>query len=336
VSEARLGTWYAIGAYTIWGGLPLYLHLLAPATPLEILGHRIVWSFVLLIIGLAVLRRWQRLTRPAGSAGSAGCHPPGLGRAVRSPRTVAALTLAAVLIATNWGFYIYGVGAQRVVEVSLGYFINPLISVVLGVVFFRERLRRWQWVAVGIGTVAVGVLTVDYGHLPWIALILAVSFGSYGLLKKLVGAPAAEGMTIETGALLLPGLAYLAFLETTHRATFGHAPALTTALLVGTGVITAVPLLLFAGAANRVPLAVLGICQYLTPTLQLLIGVFVFGEPMPPARLAGFVLVWTALAVFTFDAFRHRRASIMAGSASDQTHPAPRSAASGSCASAST
>lgn len=319
MNERRLGTWYAIGAYTMWGGLPLYLHWLTPATPPEVLAHRIVWSFALLAIGLAVLRRVKRVRRVA-----------------RNPRTVAALTLAAVLIATNWGLYIYGVSVQRVVEVSLGYFINPLISVVLGVVFFGERLRRGQWVAVGIGAVAVGVLTVDYGHLPWISLVLAVSFGGYGLVKKLVGAPAAEGMTIETGALLVPGLAYLIWLEATHRATFGHVPALTTALLVGCGVITAVPLLLFAGAANRVPLAVLGICQYLTPTLQLLLGVFAFGEPMPPARLAGFALVWTALAVFTVDAFRHRRDAAAAESASDRPPPAPRPAASGPCASAST
>lgn len=318
MSDGRLGTWYAIGAYTIWGGLPLYLHWLAPATPTEILAHRIVWAFVFLALGLTVLRRWGRIRT-----------------AVRRPGTVAGLTLTGVLIATNWGLYIYGVAEQRVVEVALGYFINPLISVVLGVVIFRERLRRWQWVAVGIGTAAVGVLTVDYGHLPWIALTLAFTFAGYGLVKKLVGAPAAEGMTIETGVLLLPGVGYLVFLELTHRATLGHAPALTTALLLGTGVITAVPLLLFAGAANRVPLAVLGICQYLTPTLQLMIGVFLFGEPMPPARQAGFGLVWTALAVFTVDALRHRRASIIAGSATDQTHPAPRSAASGSCASAS-
>jgi chloramphenicol-sensitive protein RarD len=270
--------------------MPLYLHLLKPAQPLEILAHRMVWSFVLLVGGLAVLRRWQWLRR-----------------AKDRPRTIAGLALAALLISTNWGFYIYGVAIEHVVEVSLGYYINPLVSVVLGVVILRERLRPGQWAAVAVGAVAVAVLTISYGRPPWIAAILALSFGLYGLVKKLVGAPAAEGMTIETGVLLVPALGFLTWSELTHRMVFGHVPALTTALLVGTGVVTAVPLLLFAGAANRVPLAVLGITQYLTPTLQLLTGVLIFGEPMPPARLAGFGLVWFALAIFTVEAWRHGR-----------------------------
>jgi chloramphenicol-sensitive protein RarD len=288
VSDQRLGTWYAVGAYGLWGLLPLYLVALRPAGPIEILAHRVVWSFLLLIVVLAILRRrrWLRTARP---------------------RTVGGLAVAAVLIGANWGTYIYGATTGRVVEVALGYFINPLVSVLLGVVFLGERLRPWQWAAVGVGATAVAVLTWDYGRLPWLALILAFSFGGYGLIKKLVGAPAVEGMTVETGTLLIPATAYLVWSEFAGRAAFGHVPWVTTLLLVGTGVITAVPLLLFAGAANRVSMTVLGITQYLAPTLQLLIGVLVFHEPMPPVRLAGFVLVWTALAIFTYDTLRHTR-----------------------------
>jgi chloramphenicol-sensitive protein RarD len=307
--DQRRGTLYAVAAYGLWGLLPLYLVLLRPAGAIEILAHRVVWSFVLLIGVLIVLRRWHWL-RSAG----------------RQPGVLLGLTAAALLIGNNWGFYIYGVSTERVVEVSLGYFINPLISVLLGVVCLRERLRGWQWAAVGMGTVAVIVLSLDYGRPPWLALVLAVSFAGYGLIKKLVGAPALEGMTIETGVLFIPAVAFLVWAETNGSTIFGrpvsglggsaHAvfanPAaggtlLTSVLLVGCGVVTAVPLLLFAGAANRVPLTVLGICQYIAPTLQLLTGVLVFGEPMPPARLVGFGLVWAALLIFTVDAVRHTR-----------------------------
>lgn len=296
VTDQRRGTWYAVAAYGLWGLLPLYLLALAPAGPLEILTHRIIWSFLLLVGVLAVLRQ-------------------GRGRAVwpravwRRPRVLGGLTLAALLIATNWIVYIYGATTARVVEVSLGYFINPLVSVLLGVAILRERLRPGQWTALGVGAVAVGVLTADYGRLPWLALVLAFSFGLYGLIKKLVGAPAVEGMTIETAVLFLPAAAYLGWAELSGRAAFGQVSAVNTGLLVGCGVITAVPLLLFAGAANRVSLTVLGITQYLAPTLQLLIGVLVLREPMPPARLIGFGLVWAALVVFTVDAVAHARRS---------------------------
>lgn len=293
--DQRRGTLFAVAAYGLWGLLPLYLVLLRPAGAIEILSHRVVWSFLLLVGVLAAMRRWQWLRA-----------------AWRRPRVLLGLTAAAMLIASNWGTYIYGVSTERVVEVSLGYFVNPLISVLLGVVILRERLRGWQWAAVGVGTVAVVVLSVDYGRPPWLALVLAFSFGGYGLIKKLVGAPAVEGMTIETAVLFIPATAFLVWSEIDGRAVFahavsGHVPVLTSVLLVGCGVVTAVPLLLFAGAANRVPLTVLGICQYIAPTLQLLIGVLVLGEPMPPVRLAGFGLVWTALLIFTVDAVRHTR-----------------------------
>ncbi|MGI8814101.1 MAG: EamA family transporter RarD [Pseudonocardia sp.] len=338
MTDQRRGTWYAVAAYGLWGLFPLYFVALNPAGPIEVLSHRIIWSFLLLVGVLTVLRRWRWLRA-----------------ALRKPRVLGGLAVAGVLIAANWGTYIYAVAIAHVVEVSLGYYIGPLVSVLLGVVILGERLRPWQWVAVGVGASAVAVLTFDYGRLPWIALVLAFSFGCYGLIKKLVGAPAVEGMTVETAVLLLPASAYLVWSESAGRAAFGQVSAVNTALLVGCGVITTVPLLLFAGAANRVPLTVLGTTQYLAPTLQLLIGVWVFGEPMPPVRLAGFVLVWTALAIFTVDAVRHGRsqrvvvepdvnpnlptsptaASTITSSAPNQHRPVPRSTASASwlCAS---
>jgi chloramphenicol-sensitive protein RarD len=211
------------------------------------------------------------------------------------------------VISVNWGLYIYGVNSDHVVETSLGYFINPLVTVLLGVLVLRERLRPAQWVALGIGAVAVAVLTVDYGRLPWIALSLAASFGTYGLIKKSLALPAAEGLFVESAFLAAPAVAYLGWLAAQHRSTFGHVSAGHTALLVLAGAVTAIPLLLFAGAANRIPLSALGLLQYLTPVLQLGCGVLVYHEPMPPGRLAGFALVWTALVVFTWDGIRNAR-----------------------------
>jgi chloramphenicol-sensitive protein RarD len=290
VTELRRGYLFALGAYGLWGFMPVYIKLLRRAGPLEILAHRVVWSVVLVALLLAVLRRWAYLR--------------GL---LRRPRALAAITLAAVLLAVNWGVYIYGVNTDRVVETALGYFINPLVTVVLGVTVLRERLRPWQWVAVGVGAAAVAVLTVDYGRLPYIALTLALTFGGYGLVKKRLNLPAAEGLLVESGVLALPALAYLGWLGLAGGgARFGDDAGLT-ALLVLAGAVTAVPLLMFAGAANRLPLAALGILQYLTPSLQLSLGVLVYREPMPPARLAGFVLVWLALVVFTVDGLRNAR-----------------------------
>jgi chloramphenicol-sensitive protein RarD len=217
--------------------------------------------------------------------------------------------VAAIVIAVNWGVYIYGVNADRVVETSLGYFINPLVTVLLGVIVLRERLTVPQWVALGIGAAAVAVLTVDYGHVPVLALALAASFGTYGLIKKRLGVPAAEGLLLEAGVLALPALLYVWVLLARSESTFGHVSVGHTALIVLSGAITAIPLLLFAGAANRIPLSAIGLLQYLAPVLQLACGVLIFHEPMPPARLAGFVLVWLALAVFTWDGIRRVRAA---------------------------
>jgi chloramphenicol-sensitive protein RarD len=228
---------------------------------------------------------------------------------VTDRRRLLVLLGAAVLIAGNWLVFVYGVNSGHVVETSLGYFINPLVSVLLGVVVFSERLRRLQWLAVAIATVAVVVLTVDYGRPPWIALALALTFGLYGLMKKLVRTEAAPGLFVETALVALPAAAVLGFAHSAGDGTFGNAGTGHALLLASSGVATAIPLLLFAAAARRIPLSTVGLLQYLTPSMQLAIGVFVYGEPMPPARLAGFAIVWVALAVFTVDTLRHARAS---------------------------
>jgi len=302
MSEERRGYLYGLVAYALWGFFPIYFKLLQPSPPLEILAHRIIWSVVFISLLLAVMRNWRFI-----------------GRLVRDRRLLGGVTLAAVLIAINWGTYIIGVNSSRVVETALGYFITPLVVVLLGVTVQRERLRTWQWLAVGIGAAAVAVLTADYGHLPYIALLLAASFGSYSLIKKRLSLPPAEGLFVESAVLALPALAYLGWLTTTGDARFGQVSALHTALMVLSGLATAVPLLLFAASANRVPLVGLGILQYVAPILQLAFGVVLFHEPMPPARLAGFGLVWLALIIFTVDGIRGARAARTERTAADPT-----------------
>jgi len=306
MSELRRGYLYGLVAYASWGFFPLYFKLLRPAGALEILAHRVVWSAVFIALLLSAMRGWRSIA------------------ALRHRRrTLGMIALAAVLIAVNWGVYIYGVNSSHVVETSLGYFITPLISVAFGLMLFGERLRAPQWAALGLGAVAVVVLTVDYGRLPWIALTLAGSFSCYGLVKKRLGLPPANGLFVESGLLALPGLAYLGWLTAAGQSTFGHgaaghATAWHTAaghaaLLLVSGPLTAVPLLLFAGAANRIPMTGLGILQYVAPILQLFCGVVIYHEPMPTAQLLGFGLVWLALVVFTWDALaaaRRQRLSV--------------------------
>jgi chloramphenicol-sensitive protein RarD len=290
MSQLRLGYLYGIGAYALWGFMPLYIRLLVPAGAVEVLAHRVIWSVAVVVVVLSAVRGWRPLWRLAG-------RPAALG-------TVA---LAAGLLAVNWGFYIYGVNSDRVVETALGYFINPLVVVLLGVGVLGERLRAAQWAAVGIGGTAVAVLTVAYGRIPYIALTLALSFASYGLLKKRLGLPAAQGLFVESAVLALPALGYLGWLVWRADSTFTAISPGHTALLVAAGAVTAIPLLFFAGAANRIPLTGLGMLQYIAPILQLGCGVLIFHEPMPPAHLAGFALVWVALTVFTVDGLRHAR-----------------------------
>jgi chloramphenicol-sensitive protein RarD len=291
VDERRLGTVAGLAAYGLWGVFPLYFPLLEPAGGMEIVAHRIVWSLLFVALLLTVLRRW-----------------PLVRAAVTDRRTMLVLAGASVLIAGNWLVFVHGVNSGHVVETSLGYFINPLVSVLLGVVVLGERLRRLQWVAVGLAALAVVVLTVDHGRPPWIALALAATFGSYGLLKKLVRVEAAPGLFLETAVLVVPATVFLGVLQATGQGTAGSAGTGHLLLLASSGIATAVPLLLFAAAAHRIPLSTVGLLQYLTPLMQLALGVFVFHEPMPPARLAGFAIVWAALLVFTVDSLRSARA----------------------------
>ncbi len=294
VSEQRRGVLFGVAAYGLWGLFPLYWPLLEPAGAVEILCHRVVWSLVLLIGVLSAARGWPAL------------------RALRRRRgAVTRLTVAALVIAVNWGLYIWGVNSGHVVETSLGYFINPLVTVLLGVLLLRERLRRLQWVAVVLGAAAVGVLSVEYGRPPWIALALAGSFATYGFLKKRVNAGAVETLSVETAVLVLPALGYLGWLSARGGGTFGHGAG-HSVLLAGAGVVTAVPLMCFGAAATRLPLTGIGLLQYLTPVMQFLLGVLLRHEAMPPGRLAGFALVWCALAVLTVDLLRGRRPVLLA------------------------
>ncbi|MDH2426826.1 EamA family transporter RarD [Sphaerisporangium sp. TRM90804] len=288
--DSRRGVLYGVAAYTIWGLFPLYWPLLKPSSAVEILAHRVVWSLVAVVAVLVVRRHWSWFRGLA-----------------REPRKLALLALAAALVSVNWGVYIYAVNAGHVVESALGYFINPLVSVLFGVLIFRERLRPWQWAAVGLGALAVIVLTVDHGRPPWVALTLAMSFGSYGLVKKTANVGAAESLTVETLVLLLPALGYLAFLSAQGTSTFGDHGVGHAALLAGAGLVTAIPLMFFTSAAIRVPLTVLGLLQYIAPILQFLCGLLVFHEVMPASRWAGFVIIWLALAVFSWEGLRHAR-----------------------------
>lgn len=294
MTSHRLGLAAGVAAYVLWGVFPLYWPLLKPAAPIEILAHRIAWAllFAIAVLALGSGFGWLRT----------------LGR-----RRAWMLTLAAVLVTINWGMYIYGVNNEHVVETSLGYFINPLVTVALAVLVQRERLTRAQGVAVAIGALAVVVLAVGYGRPPWIALTLACSFGAYGLVKKRVRVDGTQSFAFETAVLFVPAVAYLLYLASSGEGTFTTEGAGHAWLLALGGVFTAVPLMLFGAAAYRIPLTTVGLLQYLAPTLQFLIGVAVNSEPMPASRLAGFALVWVALAVFTVDAIRSHRSVPVGG-----------------------
>ena len=283
------GLAYGVAAYLCWGLFPLYFPLLEPAGALEILAQRMVWSLVVVATLVTVRRGW-----------------PSVGAVVADRGRLARLAVAAVLISVNWGVYIWGVNHGHVIETSLGYFINPLLTILLGVLVLGERLTAPQWLAVGIASVAIVVLTVDYGRLPWIALTLACSFAGYGFLKKRVSAGAVESLTIETSFLAMPALITLAVLSSRSQLTFGQHGAGNAVLLAGSGLVTAIPLLLFGAGTRRLALSTIGLLQYLTPVLQFAVGVGIRHEALPPARLAGFALVWVALLVLTADALRRQ------------------------------
>ena len=288
--ESRRGLLLGALAYTLWGTFPLYWTLLEPGGAIEILAHRIVWSSLTMVV---ILVGWRRV--------------PQLRALLRDRRRLLMVCAAAVVITVNWGGYIWGVNNGRVVETSLGYFINPLVTVLMGVVVLGERLRRLQWVAMGIALVAVIVLAVDYGRPPWIALLLAFSFGTYGLLKKQAGVGAVESITVETVVLTPAALAYVLWLVATGQSDFGSHGIAHAALFTTTGLVTAVPLMLFGAAAIRVSMVSLGLLQYLAPTIQFALGTLVFDEAMPASRWIGFGLVWLALVIFTVEALNHRR-----------------------------
>ncbi|MFD9949481.1 EamA family transporter RarD [Nonomuraea sp. NPDC059023] len=290
--DEKRGVLFGVAAYAMWGLFPLYWPLLKPSGALEILAHRMAWSLVAVVVILAVRRHWSWFRE-----------------LLKQPRKLVLLALAAVIITVNWGTYIYAVNTGHVVEAALGYFINPLVSVLFGVLLLRERLRPLQWAAVGFGMLAVVVLTLDYGRLPWIALTLAVSFGVYGLVKKQANVGAAESLTVETLVLLTPALGYLVFLEASGQATFGHTNPGHALLLAGAGLITAIPLMFFTASAIRVPLSTIGVLQYIAPILQFLCGVLIVKETMPPSRWIGFSIVWLALSVFTYDSISAARAN---------------------------
>ncbi|GAB3753587.1 EamA family transporter RarD [Microlunatus parietis] len=289
-SRLRRGTFYGLGAYGLWGLFPAFWPLVGRAGSLELLAHRVFWSFLVSVL------LWLIMV-PRGSL-----------RPMLDGRKLLLLAAAAAVISVNWGVFIWAATHGHVVETALGYYINPILSILFGVVLLSERLAPIQWVCVGLAAVAVIVLGFDYGRPPWVALVLAVSFAVYGLLKKKINAGAVETLTIESAYLVPIALGYLIFLQVTGGLTFGHLGWGHTLLLVASGPITALPLLLFAAAATRVPLSTLGLLQYLAPTLQFLLGVTYFGELMSVGRWIGFGLVWLALMLLTtYGLLRARR-----------------------------
>jgi chloramphenicol-sensitive protein RarD len=284
-----LGLLYGVSAYTLWGLFPIYWPLLKPANPLEIVSHRAVWTLVFCFIILA-------LTKTLKSTLSL----------LKRPKIVAGLFLGSILISINWIIYIYAANNEHVVEASLGYYINPIVVIATGVIVLKEKMRPLQWLAVGIATLGVAVLTIDYGRLPWIALGLALSWGSYGLVKKQLGLGALEGLSIET--LLSSGfyLAYLIWLGNSGDGHFTYSLTLTL-LLIGGGAVTAIPLLLFNGSTNRLPLTLIGLLQYITPTIQFCIGVWYYNEDMSTARWVGFLIIWVALMSLAIDLVKSSR-----------------------------
>ncbi|MCX4583532.1 EamA family transporter RarD [Streptomyces sp. NBC_01481] len=289
-AKQRAGLLYGIGAYGMWGLVPLFWPLLKPAGALEILAHRMVWSLAVVGIALVALKRWAWIRE-----------------LIRQPRKLALISVAASVITVNWGIYIWAVNSGHVVEASLGYFINPLVTIAMGVLLLKERLRPAQWAAVGTGFAAVLVLAIGYGQPPWISLTLAFSFATYGLVKKKVNIGGLESLAAETAIQFLPALGFLLWLGADGSASFGSHGMGHAALLAATGVVTAAPLVCFGAAAIRVPLSTLGLLQYLAPVFQFLLGILYFHEAMPAERWAGFALVWLALTCLTWDALRTAR-----------------------------
>jgi chloramphenicol-sensitive protein RarD len=284
------GILYGLGAYLIWGFLPIWLKQIKTVPPLQILGHRIVWSLILLA-GLILLIHQRKSFFQSAS----------------DKHNLLIYAISAILLAVNWLTYIFAVNTDHIVESSLGYFINPMVNVLFGVLFFRERLRPRQWVPVGIALLGVIYLTYDYGRVPWIALVLALTFALYAVVKKSAPLSAFLGLALETAILFMPALLYLVFAEIQGTGEFGHRGFFQDILLVFAGLVTAVPLLLFGAAARRIPLSLMGLLQYVAPTCQFLIGVLIYNEPFTPVRLMGFIIIWTALILFWLEGILNNR-----------------------------
>ncbi|MEO0011273.1 MAG: hypothetical protein RIQ39_862 [Actinomycetota bacterium] len=289
-SERSLGLIFGLSAYLLWGLFPLYWPLLKPASAYEIVAHRAIWTLVFCLIVLAFHKKLRKTISR-----------------IREPKIFLGLLATSALISVNWIVYIWATNAGHVVEASLGYYINPLVIIAFGVLLLKEKMRIGQWVAVGIATVGVAVLTIDYGRLPWIALALAISWGSYGVIKKVLDLGALEGLTIETMLSFIPYATFLLILQSNGTGQFGHHWGLS-ALLISAGAITAIPLLLFNGSTTRLPYTVIGLLQYITPTIQFSIGVWVRHEEMSSARWAGFAIIWCALIALAIDLVRSSRA----------------------------
>lgn len=280
----QIGILYAATAYILWGLFPIYFKALQNVPPMQILGHRIVWAFVFLLIVLTARREWSWIARVA-----------------RQPKILAGFAASALLLSINWYIYIWSVNNDHVIDASLGYFMNPLVSVLLGFLLLHERLRPTQWTAVALAAAGVAWLSVQAGHPPWIALSLALSFGFYGLLRKTAALGALEGLSLETFLLFPIALGWLAWLSLQHENSFAQATLNSKCLLMAAGPITAVPLLLFAAGARRIPMSTLGLLQYFAPSLQLLLGVWLYDEPFGGPRLIGYAVIWSALALYSFD-----------------------------------
>jgi chloramphenicol-sensitive protein RarD len=289
-SEKSLGLIFGLSAYILWGLFPLYWPLLKPATAYEIVAHRAVWTLIFCLVVLAFHRKLRHTYAQ-----------------LKKPKTLFGLAATSALISINWIVYIWATNTGHVVEASLGYYINPLVIIAFGVLLLKEKMRTGQWIAVGIATTGVAVLTIDYGRLPWIALALALSWGSYGVIKKVLGLGALEGLTIETMLSFIPYMTFLLFLQSNGTGQFGHHLGLSM-LLLSAGAITAIPLLLFNGSTTRLPYTVIGLLQYITPTIQFSIGVWVRHESMPAARWIGFIFIWMALITLAIDLVRSSRA----------------------------
>ncbi|MHB8134646.1 MAG: EamA family transporter RarD [Anaerolineaceae bacterium] len=272
-------------AYAMWGFFPIYFKFLHAVPATQIMAHRVSWSFVFLSLMIIFTGKIKDLLKNMNK------------------KVMLLYFCAGVIISINWLTYVWGVNAGYVIETSLGYFINPLVSVLLGVIILKERLRPLQWVPVILAAIGVTYITIQHGSLPWIAMVLAVTFGTYGLLKKIAPLQATQGLTLETGGVFIPALGYLLFCEFTGTGAYGHINLPTTLLLTATGIITAVPLLFFAAGAPKVPLTTIGLLQYIAPTIQFLIGVFIYREPFSTDQLIGFGIIWLALIIFSLESY---------------------------------